>query len=122
MNDQIYPISLSNHAAKRLVMTHARPEWDDAFHRSSAVNTFYGYVQENGDVKVHVHYSFDDGYVSGGGTLFEKTIHPFNEDELKALKRGEMLRLAAEEYEKRRREKEEKEILKLAVAMFGSIE
>lgn len=117
---KIFPIHLSDYRAESLVRKYARNEFDEES-RFQSSRTQYSYsatLSENGEVKLHVHYSFDDGFCMGSGSLLNKTIQPYSAEEVETLKREKMMQLAACIYEQEQNAKHKAAILKIAKKMF----
>jgi hypothetical protein len=116
----IFPIYLSDYRAETLVMKHARTEFDEQsrFQSSRTKYTFSASLTENGDVALRVGYSFDDGFCMGSGSLFTKTIRPYDADEVQAFKKEKMLQIATGVYQAEQLSKERAAIMKIAKKMF----
>lgn len=120
MKYEIYPINLPDHVAKKLVMSHAMSEFENASHRHYR-NSRLGFsarLYADGNVALHVHYSFDDGFCMGSGGLLDKTIRPYNETELQAIKRKRILYIATQIHAQREEEKRRLEIEAIAHEVF----
>lgn len=116
----IFPIYLATSKAEHLVMKHAQDEFLEGsrFHSRSYRYEYSAKVLENGDVELHVHYSFDEGFCMGSGGLLDKTIHPYTVHQLAEIKRAKMLSIAAAKYEAQQMEKRVAAILEMATEMF----
>lgn len=116
----IYPIYLPDYVAEALVLKHAREEFDEhrRFASSRSKYEYSARVLENGDVALGVRYSFDDGYCMGAGSALTKTVRPYGEAELTAIKRGKMMLMAVVAYEESEEQKRTRAIQARARKMF----
>jgi hypothetical protein len=80
--------------------------------------TFYAYLQENGEVEMRAHFSYDDGFCQSCGPVFCKTIRPFNAEQIAAIVDEEKYQLAKIVYKEREKKLEEHEIRKIQRKMF----
>lgn len=116
----IYPIYLSAHRAESLVSTYANDEFQEHSRFNSRNQySFSAQIEANGDVRLSVRYSFDSGFCSGGGTAFTKNIRPYDDDQLKHFKLGQMVTIAKAELESRENQKRFEETLAIARELFG---
>jgi len=120
----IYPIYLPDRTARDLVQRFAHAEYEEntRYHSHSYRYEFSANVLESGDVELRVWYSFDEGYVMGSGNAFTKTVRPYNDADLLAIKRNKMMHLAAAAYEESEEQKRMKAILATAKQMFPNEE
>lgn len=117
----IYPIYLPGYVAEALVLKHAREEFEEHKRFGMSSRNKYEYsarVLENGDVALGVRYSFDDGYCMGAGSALTKTVRPYGEAELTAIKRNKMMLMAAVAYEESEEQKRTRAIQARARKMF----
>ena len=77
---------------------------------------------ETGEVKLHVHYSSDDGFALSSGPLFRETCKPYSDEELQKIVSRRKFALATEEYERRESVRVMGEILAIQHQMFPSQE
>ena len=101
---KIYPIELNHHFAEKLVRKHAQSELNDATNYWHGPMYEYNYsatLYANGSVKLFVGYSFDSGFCQASGPCLEKTIRPFNKDEIKKIEESQKRHIAEIEYERR---------------------
>lgn len=118
---ELYPIQLSQYEARRLVFDHLSDLYSakTQFQSSRTVYSYYAKLLANGKVEVFVHYTFDDGYVSGGGPLLIEFITPYEAATIKRLEQDRREQLVAEEDGRREEEKAVRRRTKLMKEMFG---
>lgn len=119
----IYPIELTDSRARMIIASdrEARSELAVAMKHDTenAEYEYSGKLMENGDVEVSVWCSDDDGFAQTAGTIFSKTMRPFNSEQIEMMVDDQKTRLAAEEYSRREEERVRNEIRKIRAEMFG---
>ena len=118
---EIYPIYLSSYEAKNLVEKHASREFSEGKYYSSAQYSYDASIASDGSVRLAAYYTFDDGYCSGSGRVFEKVVRPFNDEQLAIKRINAIMDIAEQEYLAIEEEKKQRAIMKIAVKMFPDI-
>ena len=118
----IYPIYLSERTARELCAKHCQAEFREGtrYHPTfwRVDYDFTAKLLKNGEVEVWVHYDYNDGFCMAAGNVLNKTIKPFDAEQIAHIVDGEKFRQAKIAYDERKRKQEERAIRKLMGKMF----
>lgn len=118
----IYPIYLSERTARELCEQYYRAEFREGTHLHPSychINLDYtARLLKNGEVEVWISYDHNDGFCMAAGNVLNKTIKPFDAEQIAHIVNGEKFRQAKIAYDERKRKQEERAIRKLMGKMF----